>query len=125
MRFIKLQLQNQKPRLHAFHLLVEPMQSVENKMELVLVHVCLSTLEIHMKVVVQNVLSIQTVLRIEVVFEINVWTCVRESVVSMQNAKLSLTYHCVPAGLHTLAIHSEFVRQFLQNLVFFSFFHSR
>jgi hypothetical protein len=66
---------------------VGQMHSAESKMEQVLVHALLIMLGILMKVVDLNVFSIQIVLQIVPVSEINVKILVLEHVAKMQTAK--------------------------------------
>jgi hypothetical protein len=63
--------------------------------------------EIHMRVVVQNVYSTQTVLLTELVYTTSVRILVQEPVVRMQTAKLLITYRLALVVQAILEIRSD------------------
>jgi hypothetical protein len=83
------------------------MQCVESKMVQALVLASQIMWVIHMKVVVQNVCSTQTVHLIVHVYETNVKIPVQERVARMQTVKLWITYHLALVVQAILEIHSD------------------
>jgi hypothetical protein len=95
---------------------VEQTQCVENRMELA--HVLASQIMwvIHMRAVVQNVSSTQTVLLTVPVYETSVRILVQELVARMQTVKLWITYHLAHVAQASLEIHSYSAITYLLNV---------